>query len=209
MIRYGSDRDSLSIQNILSRGLEKLRQLSIVKTYEARYELLEHHPGSRYPFLYSALIDANGEYEYLCLSDFTSIEGQSRIRPPFFNDPDSGPADIWWWAHPDEPYEDYVDEDDRVALREWGYVMWDRARLDNFGIFQNRWEPSCPNDEELRAKDQHYVEMMASFHARSKIWLMGGSGWWSPGDHSKIVWREDSKIKLSSEENSTEEIQRG
>ena len=209
MIEYGSCRDSLFIQNILSRGLEKLRQLSIAKTYEARYELLKDHPGSRWPFLYTALTDANSDYDGLYLSDLTLIEDQSRIRPPFFNDPDSGPADIWRWAHPDEPSEDFFNEYDRVPLREWGYLMWDHARLDDFGIFQTRWERSCPSDEKSRAKDQRFAEMRASWDARSKIWLMGGRGWWSPEDPSKVVWREDLRIKMPSEEHSPEEIQRG
>lgn len=209
MIDYISDRESLHIQNILSRGLEKLRQLSTARTYEARHELLKDHPGSRWPFLYTALTGANRGYKDLYLSDFTLTEDQSRMRPPFFNDPDSGPADIWRWARPDEFYEDSDDEDDRVALREWGYVMWDRARLDDFGIFQNRWGPSYPNDEESQAIDQRVAEMMASWNARSEIWLMGGRGWWNPGDHSKIIWRDDEKIKMPSEENSTEEKQHG
>ncbi|KAF2789047.1 hypothetical protein K505DRAFT_365959 [Melanomma pulvis-pyrius CBS 109.77] len=113
---------------------------------------------------------------------------RNHTRPPFFNDPDTGPIDVWRWTHQNETWANFVNQDDRKTLREWGFVMWDRARLDESSIFQSRWEPPYPNDEESRANIQRRAEMQASWEARSKMYRIGGRGWWSFGDHSKIIW---------------------
>lgn len=188
-VEYGDQRDSVFIQYLLSLGLETLRRISMAETYEARYELLYsgYHPKFRDYFLYEALNCANRVDDGVYLSDFTSIDEWTHIRPPFFDDPDTGPTDIWRWAHQDETWANFVNQDNRKTLREWGFVMWDHARLDESSIFQSRWEPLYPNDEESRADIQRRAEMEASWEARSRIYMIGGRGWWSFGDHSKII----------------------
>lgn len=178
------------IQYLLSLGLETLRRISMAETYEARYELpySGYHPKSRYYFLCEALNLANKIDDAVPLSDFTPTDERTHIRPLFFNDPDTGSPDIWKWAHQDESWANFVNQDNRKTLREWGYVMCDRARMDDYGIFQSRWEPPYHNDAESKAYIQRCAEMQASWEARSKIFRSGGRGWWSFGDHSKIIW---------------------
>ncbi|USP72751.1 hypothetical protein yc1106_00025 [Curvularia clavata] len=167
-VEYSDERDSIFIQYLLSLGLETLRRISMAETYEARYGLL---------------ID-----DAVPHSDFTPTDERTHIRPPFFNDPDTGSPDIWKWAHQDESWANFVNQDNRKTLREWGYVMCDRARMDDYGIFQSRWEPPYHNDAESKAYIKRCAEMQASWEARSKIFRSGGRGCWSFGDHSKIIW---------------------
>lgn len=162
----------------------------MAETYEARYELLYsgYHPKFRNFFLYEALNRANRVDDGVYLSEFTPTDERTHIRPSFFDDPDTGSPDIWKWAHQDETWANFVNQDNRKTLREWGYVVWDRARLDESGILQSRWEPPYHNDEEAQADIQRRAEMQASWEARSKMYMIGGRGWWSFGDHSKTIW---------------------
>lgn len=51
-------------------------------------------------------------------------------------DPNSSPEDVWRWAYErvNDPEQDYGWA--QAPLREWGYVMWDRARLDKVEVFR-------------------------------------------------------------------------
>src|ERR1700722_9263535 len=100
------DVDSEYIQHLLSLGLERLYAISLAETYEARYELLNEAdtdcPRSNFDFLHEALIDVNESNDRIPLSDFTLTEERTRLRSPFFDDPDPGPLEIWRWAHLDQ-----------------------------------------------------------------------------------------------------------
>ncbi|WEW57319.1 hypothetical protein PRK78_002784 [Emydomyces testavorans] len=194
-VEYGVGIESPYIQRLLSLGLEKLYQIITAETYEARYKLLNDRrfncPRTQFDFLYDALDNVNEPDDALFLSDFTPEDERSHIRPPFFDDPDPGPAKIWRWAHQDETQLQFVYQKSREPLREWGYVMWNSRRLHDLGILQEpfdtegAWNASRPDlDEEGRLR----AEMGMSWEARSKIYMTGGRGWWSVGDHSKIVW---------------------
>jgi len=81
----------------------------------------------------------------------------------------------------------FVHSESRISLREWGYVMWDRSSLDNCGVFEAEWEQpdAVPSTaDEIRRDEQR----QASLDRRGKIYRMGGRGWWSFEDESKIVW---------------------
>lgn len=188
--------ESPYIQHLLSLGLEKLHQIITAETYEERYKLLNDHrsdcPRARLDFLYDALGNVNGPDDKLYLLDFTPEDEHSHIRPAFFDDPDPGPAKIWRWAHQDETQRHFVYQESRGPLREWGYVMWDLRRLHDLGIFQkpfdteDAWNASRVDlDQEGRVR----AEMGVSWEARSKIYMAGGRGCWSVGDHNEIVWK--------------------
>ncbi|KAF2105204.1 hypothetical protein BDV96DRAFT_695014 [Lophiotrema nucula] len=185
-IECDDERDCIFIQALLSHGLEKLRRIMMAKTYETRYKLLNsgEYPESRFPFLYEALKHANRADHAVYLSDFSPTVERTHIKRPFFDDSDTGPADIWRWAHQDETWRTFVNQDNREALREWGYVMWDRARLEERAIFHSSWEPPAPNDEESRARIQRGAEMEMSWVARRYIYENGGRGRWGSGDYS-------------------------
>jgi hypothetical protein len=54
-----------------------------------------------------------------------------------------------------------VFSDSQIPVRKWSYVMWDRARLDAWGILQTRWEGLNLNEfrrEEQRKRDEEQEE---------------------------------------------------
>ncbi|KAF2762333.1 hypothetical protein EJ05DRAFT_497187 [Pseudovirgaria hyperparasitica] len=191
-VEYDDERDSPFIQYVLSLGLEKLQRIMAAKSYETRYERLYSgvYPKTRFNFLCEALNHANRRDDGNYLSDFSPTIERTHINRPFVAEADTGPDDIWRWAHQDETWAHFVNQNNRETLREWGYVMWDRARLEECAIFHSSWEPPYPNEEDSRACIQRRAEMEASWEARSKIYMMGGKGWWSLGDHSRIIWPE-------------------
>jgi hypothetical protein len=166
----------------------------MAETYEARHALLYlgHCPSSNRSFLYEALKNANEANDDILLSDFTLEEERTHIKTPFFNDPDTGPADIWRWTHEGETRAGFIYQEHQEPLREWGYVLWDRSRLDNIGIFDSSWEPLDISSDMILERQQeakrHFIYMASSWDARSKIYVTGGRGWWNWGDSSKVVW---------------------
>ncbi|KAF5532687.1 zinc finger domain-containing protein [Fusarium phyllophilum] len=196
-VEYGVGIDSPYIQHLLSLGLKKLHQIIAAETYEARYKLLNDRrfsrPRIRSDFLYDALDNVNEpDDDTPLLSDFTPEDERSHIRPPFFDDPDPGPAEIWRWAYQDETKQQFVYQKSRGPLREWGYVMWDSRRPRDLGILQKPFDTEGAWNAsrlDLDQEGRHRAEMAMSWEARSKIYMARGRGWWSVGDHSKIVWK--------------------
>ena len=191
MVEYGDEFDAPVIQSLLSLGLVRLRQIIDADSYEARHQLLyKPHPDFNWDFLYETLIGgANRSEDGLYLSDYNEEDEAelARDHAPFFHDTDSGPADAWRWAHQDETRCHFVYSTNQTALRARGYCMWDRARLNGWGEFQEPWvAPIYPHqgNEQMSRK----AEMQMSWRRRSEIHLRGGEGWWSAGDESRIVW---------------------
>jgi hypothetical protein len=122
------------------------------------------------------------------------------IRPPYFEDVDSGPRDAWHWAHENEIPLLFICSDMRAPWREWGYVMWDRSRLDEMKLFEEkfadveaRYVPPGPTEEDTRRA----LEQEGSFQRRAEIYAQGGGGWWSFEDESKVLWLRESPYMLS------------
>ncbi|KAI9769216.1 MAG: hypothetical protein M1840_004345 [Geoglossum simile] len=154
-IRFGGQIDSPYIQHVLSFSPEKLYQITMAETYEARHTLLYFGccPGSTHSFLYESLKNASEENHDFYLSEMTPMEERTHIKTPFFSDPDAGLANIWRWTHGDETLSGFVYQDHHEPLREWGYVVWDESRLDDMGIFKSPWEP-LEISSDARLKEQ-------------------------------------------------------
>jgi hypothetical protein len=182
------------IQHLLSLGLAYLYQIVLTETYEVRHKLLYfNYPPYNDEFLYEGSKTANEDDDKVSLSDYTQDEELAHIRSPFIQDPGTGPTDAWRWAHQNETCAHFLNSDSQKPLREWGYVLWDYARLNKWDIFQRPWETlqtSTSADEET----QRVAKMQASFARRSKIYMAGGRGWWSLGDESKIIWLNKKNI---------------
>lgn len=57
----------------------------------------------------------------------------------------------WLWAHQKNPYARYQDTDD-TALRAWGYVFWNKDRLDQMGLLEGTRSARCCS---VRPRDYH------------------------------------------------------
>ncbi|KAI0550902.1 hypothetical protein F4679DRAFT_540783 [Xylaria curta] len=181
------------LQSLYFKGLVFLESFAKAKTYDQQHELLDYGriPRVRSRNLYRALKDFS--YEVRDEQDSVSNYENSRdyamkIKRPYFEDPDDGPFFMWKWAHPS--LRRSVNERAHANLRKWGYVMWDRARLDTIdsqcmlkelilGPFR-----SLPYDR-VGEDDERWA---SSWLERSRIYNEQGRGWWDFGDESKIVW---------------------
>ena len=119
------------------------------------------------------------------------------ILHPAFPDIDAGPIKIWHWAHYDGISGNWVYLSNRSQLREWGYVMWDQSRLDTSSILDTPWQENYELSHLVREDDEY---MHCSWEIRATIHRHGGSGWWSWGDQSKLVW-VDQESERSYREN--------
>ncbi|MCJ1382882.1 hypothetical protein MMC17_005995 [Xylographa soralifera] len=183
-------------QGTLSLGLNYLRRLITAETYEERYQLLAPNHRSDQDFLHEGLIASNHEYEdEVELCEYSSDDERRLIHPPFLEDPDPGPVRAWRWAHEHEARDSFIFANTHRQLRKRGYVMWDLERLYKWDLFRTPWRcgEGTPFDQEQ--SDLEFNAMNKSFEERSKIWQRGGTGWWSEGDESKIVWKKQEPYR--------------
>ncbi|KAI0192394.1 hypothetical protein EV127DRAFT_510670 [Xylaria flabelliformis] len=111
-------------QYFLSAGLETVHIIASAKTYKQRYRVLE-------------AADLPGKCRFYFMSFGPIVTSR-----PFFDDSDSGPRNALEWAQMDEgntrtaSFQDYY----QATLYGWGYVMWDKVRLETVGIFEKAWD---------------------------------------------------------------------
>ena len=126
---YRGDMDSPYYQPLLSLGLRRIFWLCCPVSHEPARALLMTRavaPSTKF-FLYEALNTSAQHYWHyenlLCdvLADryLTAV----LLTKPFFNDPDSGPYDIWRAVHTDNSLADMVNQRETEMEREWGYVF--------------------------------------------------------------------------------------
>ncbi|KAF2745517.1 hypothetical protein M011DRAFT_488120 [Sporormia fimetaria CBS 119925] len=188
-IEFVDNFDTGHIQHVLSLGLQKLRLISMTAAYKERYELLEgSKPVYRSMFLHEALTILPDPAGDMIFTETTAAEIRNQLTT-FFVDSDGGPFEAWMWANQDESFRS-VYREEHAPLRQWGYVMWDRQRLANNGIFDSRWERPETSQEDMNERTRRRAEIELSWEQREVIATSGGWGWWSLADHSKIIWPE-------------------
>jgi hypothetical protein len=135
-VNFSDISDPGDIEPILARGLSSIHSIALAYTYEDRYNLIyPDYPQYAPDWLFGALNAANDIHDGDWLEDY-SDDQLARITAPFFPDSDTGPVEAWSWAHKEESGRQFLNTPIRQPLREWGYVMWDRARLHEWKVFQ-------------------------------------------------------------------------
>ena len=193
--------DSSYLQHVLSLGLESLHQISVAHTYEERHKILYSGevPKENGWFLFEALCNANEEdTKGRVLSVYTLEDQVAHIKGPYFDDIDTGPAEIWGWAHQSETTARFIYQENRWPLREWSYVMWDQSRLDALDILESPWQPPERSQPQYRDDEYSLDTMQRSWEARSKIYRADGRGWWDFGHESKVVWPAERDLRVDS-----------
>lgn len=178
-----------------------MHQIAQSGTYDDRYKVLytNGHPGFIFFFLYEGLQAANEQNDNVWLEDLTSDSELLQLRPPYYADPDRGPMDVWRWGHQEESWGSWVYREDRSSLRQWGYVMWDKSRLQMTGIFEKPWEDTRDPQEQLLEQQEatrQEAYMRNSWDQRQRVARQGGAGWWCLGDESKLKWAKGAPPQL-------------
>ena len=186
------DYPNMYKEDYLSRGLDFVRQVIQVETFEARKMVFDscRFSDSQLSGLALALeITGNG----------TSEVGFDPAFPPL-SDEGIGPYRAWCWAYSSLDsvgnIKQYRSEFDKKDFWEWGYCLWDLRRLQDWLIFKHPWTPERANQRQVqwnRTKVEWDAKLQVSRTIRKQIHHRGGSGWWAPGDWSRIVWTRDTK----------------
>jgi len=117
-------------------GVEKLYQLSNAEYFQDRYYILddeEYGPDqqdSDYRLVWPSKLE---------MADTPPGDWESGPHRVFFADPDQGPMEVWKQAHIESRRLTVADSNLRLSLRQWGYVMWDRSRLDEINFLPGFW----------------------------------------------------------------------
>ncbi|KAI1423884.1 hypothetical protein F5Y12DRAFT_797928 [Xylaria sp. FL1777] len=129
-------------QYFLSLGVKKLYGISSTEGHKEWYRGLDDNNllKLRNNFLFEALLQYDNVPTDVSLDEMTREDEKSHIKQPFFDDPDPGPVDAWRWAHWKDIRANWVYQEYHEELREWGYVIWDRSRLETVGIFRQDYE---------------------------------------------------------------------
>lgn len=128
-------------------GLGFLHRLALAKTPKERSRFFPTRSLPVEDFFYYSFFPPT-------LSCLTEDQWRILIRPPVnADDNDSGPKFAWYWAHADRIPHLWYDLRDRDGLRKWAYVMWDFARLRDWGV-SRRDEESLP----MRTEDREFWE---------------------------------------------------
>ncbi|KAK1775415.1 hypothetical protein QBC45DRAFT_422270 [Copromyces sp. CBS 386.78] len=171
----------------LSRGVEFVYSLTVADSYDAKKSLLESSVDSMpgrisLPEALGQLYDADGQM----IEEYS--EEQLRSMAPRHSDQteedtDCGPYQAWRNANEGLSLEESIMMAHNSWLRERAYVFWDAHRV-------SKLQDGFGEDPGYQAAftEQEYNEMLESFDERSKIWQKGGTGYWSRGDTSRIVW---------------------
>ena len=150
--------DEGAFQHHLSFGLEHLRHFFASTIPESRRGLLSSvEQDSNVTFLSAGLKEANylgGEM----LAEMDVEDQEDFIHVPLFHDSDSGPEDVWRWAHQSQYSEHFVYSPAQIPLRQWAYVLWDRARLDEWKVFEKPWEGIDVAEYERQEESRRLLE---------------------------------------------------
>lgn len=73
--------------------------------------------------------------------------------------------------------------------------MWDDERIQQYDLLK-LFPETCKGDWFWRKwTEEKHDAMRITRDERSKIWIRGGSGYWSEGDISRIVWGSEKQRK--------------
>ncbi|KAL2012966.1 hypothetical protein VTN00DRAFT_491 [Thermoascus crustaceus] len=171
--------ESFRLQAV-SHGLPFLHRVITPGSYEELYELLDWNLWETRHSIHEILTIWNSWNSWDRVDDSTTLENHDdsvvtyEAGNPFYYDPDTGPEDAWWRAHLTLSRKDFANSIHTRDLRPWGYVLWDRGRLDSWGFFDAPWTPpELPDMGEFRRRER-LTEV--SIHRRRRLFEMGVRG---------------------------------
>ena len=131
------DGDEDCHEHYLSLGLH-LFQTCIKASHEDQLRILGKNSGVLNPSLSKVLEEDGPEWDNPMYDAWRNKAFQG-----FYGDSDrDGPNAAWTWS-PGNKVEIRYYQPDKVGLRKWGYVMWDKERLDHLTILQEDPQNFC------------------------------------------------------------------
>lgn len=126
---------------MLSRGFESTKSFFTADIDSRRKYSLCHSYGAEPMFLARTLEESTDVSINAQLNKMTEGEERHAIKPAFYDDGDDGPETVWRWAHQEmrPPGRSFVLSPTQLSLSECGYVFWDRARIEGWGVLQAPW----------------------------------------------------------------------
>ena len=190
------DMNSGYMQYILSLGLAKLHGVIAAEGYDERHRILyTPNPVSDLAFLHRGINNVNNPIngDTLSENENNTTEDIKRLCPPFKHELDDGPIEAWRWAHQNSTSASSVYGAAQGWLRARGYVFWDLSRLNAWSVFQSPYEPpgTTVADAERAsraASERAWEDTRGRCNRRAEIYKVGGRGWWSLEDESKVVY---------------------
>lgn len=160
--------DDGTLQHCLSLGLAHIRRFAEANTPQERRDILSSELNQHsYSYFLPYTIDQSRTWGPALRE--LGCEGEVLyISKPWYSDSDTGPEDAWRWAVHSQPVEEFIFSPSQEPLRQWFYVMWDRARLDEWNVFENPWEERVDRDQYDIEKTIRIAEETAAIEARSK-----------------------------------------
>lgn len=118
-------------EHCMSHGLGFLRKISQASTFD-QVRILKKKLIDKHFFLTEAM----GEEPYGYVFRNAAFHDWMNKMPLRFVDDSSGPNAAWTWSNGDI-VELFPFEPSKEDLRQWGYVMWDKERLDQWGVLES------------------------------------------------------------------------
>ena len=179
----------------LSLGLEFLHEVIGLTNYWDRWKILFNRIWSDYSFLFYNLLFAGTNNKLMLGTNegVTEIAKRFSVGSTSDFDNDGGPIHAWLWGLSGNVRELVYFHPDTRSLRQTGYVLWDLARIREWGLLdlpppnllpQAQLSRDSGYDYDSNTKRRQYE----SFAQRSEVWRSGGQGWWASGDESHVLW---------------------
>lgn len=124
---------------------------------------------------------------YLTLAECTDEQLNVMLPPRDPADLDPGPRLAWFDIMANDQY-DAVILPCHAGVRECAFVMWDASRIHQFGLLPALESMPASPTYKLDLNDPAYLEMVESWKSRDAVSSDGGSGYWSRGDNSRLVY---------------------
>lgn len=175
-----------------------LDELMNAASYDDQRQLLSTiwSHGAR-PHLDSAVREAslNEQGQGILPEDMSESDVEELFRPSHWGDGrDEGPHQAWKHAPAFYSPGRMTSRGFSGNLWDVAYVFWDLDRTQDLissGVFG-----SLEGTGMGRQWGPRYREMEESWRERSEIWERGGSGYWSPGDTSRVVWGPPRRLRV-------------
>jgi hypothetical protein len=178
----------------LSKGLVFLSRLADASEWEVKADLLRRELSRPSPVwasltrgltLEAKQVEPRTTFFHYTQEERNALQGVVAEM----SEDESGPFTSWNLQNDDTLTDMFVYWSGHESLREAAWVMWDLSTVGTSNLYDHlRDEPSIWGELDDYTTDE--IERWEESHEpRAAIYGKGGSGYWAPGDESRIMWQ--------------------